>query len=272
MSHTPAPWKQTDRFINEDDGEIIVYGADEDCVLSMMCTHIDSKALEKKRANARRIVACVNACENISTEDIEGGVIGRREKFFFDYGDIMAELQTLKDVNELLRFENERMQAELAQKGLDRSKEHSEWILGKWNEDAKVFDATRKTDAEKARMLLGKLEYVEQPAPDPKLKYATWDSLDKSMNFQAYDMDGWLVAYEKRPWLDGRTYEWRFSSGKFTVLYDEPNDGEIPNWQQTLIERPTEQDGPTEQDPSDLAHDHNAITYGADGPSEYDPS
>jgi len=31
-------------------------------------------------------------------------------------------------------------------------------------------------------------------------------------------------------------------------------------------------DGPIEQDPCDLAHDYEAMQYGSDAPTEYDPS
>lgn len=89
------------------------------------------------------------------------------------------------------------------------------------------------------------------PAPDPKLKYAPWDELDQSMNFQAYDMDGWLIAYELRPWVGSCSVEWRAEGGMFTVLFDKPQDLKAVNWKQTLIERPSDQDGPTEPDPSD---------------------
>lgn len=104
------------------------------------------------------------------------------------------------------------------------------------------------------------------------LKYAPWSELDPKYKFQAYDSDGWLIAYECRPWIDECSIEWRFSSGAFIILYDDPQDLKVDNWKETLIERQTDQDGPTEPDPCDLAHDHNAITYGADDPTEYDPS
>lgn len=32
------------------------------------------------------------------------------------------------------------------------------------------------------------------------------------------------------------------------------------------------EEGPQEQDPCDLAHDYEEMTYGSDAPSEYDPS
>ena len=110
------------------------------------------------------------------------------------------------------------------------------------------------------------------PAPDPKLKYANWESLDPSMNFQAYDRDGWLLAYEKRPVVCLKSEQWLPDGEYEGGQWIEQGDGPIKNWQQTLIERPADQDGPTEPDPSELAHDHNEITYGADDPTEYDPS
>ena len=104
------------------------------------------------------------------------------------------------------------------------------------------------------------------------LYYVPWDELHSSIQFQAYDRDGRLFAYEEHPILSLKSEQWMPDGEYQGGIGLKKSKVPIPNWQQTLIERPTEQDGPTEQDPSDLAHDHNAITYGADAPSEYDPS
>jgi hypothetical protein len=72
MDHTPEPWK-TDAYLivaevpsGRPGGEVIV-----------QCTPTVSRvrSLEQDKANARRIVAAVNACVGISTEALEDGVI-----------------------------------------------------------------------------------------------------------------------------------------------------------------------------------------------------
>jgi len=62
--HSPEPWASVIEFdrvaIRDQDGRKIVgemYGRDED------------------EANARRAVACVNACRGIPTESLEGGIV-----------------------------------------------------------------------------------------------------------------------------------------------------------------------------------------------------
>mgnify|MGYP001260951824 CR=1 FL=1 len=175
-------------------------------------------ALAFSETDARRIVACVNACEGFTTEELENGVI--------------EELSSAK-----LVFLSDRSPA--------------------------LFIGT-PTGIEDIDAVP---EVVE-----PKLKYASWDELDKQWNFQAYDESGYLCAYECRPDIGLRVNEWVPSSGAFRCLPYKLEDGPISNWQQTLIERPADQDGPTERDPSELAQDYNEITYGADAPSEYDPS
>lgn len=240
MSHTPAPWKIG---YNDGSGPEYITGAEPTgkAVLTLRwgcgcCKEsvdtFDEMSTEEQ-ANARRIVALINECENISTEDIEGGVISSWAKTVTEHQETLLELQTLKAVNDLLKFENERMMAELSKNIVSDS---------------------------------------EQTALDPKLKYAPWESLDTQFKFQAYDSDGWLCSYENKPTVNLSAGAWQTDGNYDPTNWQIPVLGPIPNWQQTLIERPTDQDCPTEPDPSDLAHDHNEITYGADNPTEYDPS
>ena len=72
ISHTKAPW--------EDNGNGLIYGQvsgdeDEAPFVADVCHHPDNYT-EQEKANARRIVAAVNACEGLSTEALEQGVIG----------------------------------------------------------------------------------------------------------------------------------------------------------------------------------------------------
>ena len=59
--HTPGPWKASFTKLSEVQAE---NGA-----LIARCNKLNS--LTNLQANARRIVACVNACEGISTENLE---------------------------------------------------------------------------------------------------------------------------------------------------------------------------------------------------------
>ena len=62
--HTPEPWQ-----VFEDDPRAIV--TKENPMLSLLSVGEDGLAIMYEEADARRIVACVNACEGISTEYLE---------------------------------------------------------------------------------------------------------------------------------------------------------------------------------------------------------
>lgn len=66
MSHTPEPWKQ-----HEEDPRAIV--AANDPHMSLLTVGDDGMALIYGEEDARRIVACVNACAGIETPDLEVG-------------------------------------------------------------------------------------------------------------------------------------------------------------------------------------------------------
>lgn len=61
-THTPEPWRY------ENDGESVLLYADGEYVGEADCRHAD---IETDEINARRIVACVNACQGVSTEVLE---------------------------------------------------------------------------------------------------------------------------------------------------------------------------------------------------------
>ncbi|HWG41177.1 MAG TPA: hypothetical protein VN688_00205 [Gemmataceae bacterium] len=71
-THAPEPW--------EHHGNCLIYGQcsgdddDEGPFVADVCNH-PNVYTEQERANARRIVAAVNACEGINTEALERGVI-----------------------------------------------------------------------------------------------------------------------------------------------------------------------------------------------------
>lgn len=76
--HTPEPWRVgTNGF-----SSIGIFANDSDDVpLVSTCSNSTPKGMERARngqseANARRIVACVNACVGMSTEMIERGATG----------------------------------------------------------------------------------------------------------------------------------------------------------------------------------------------------
>ena len=62
MKHTKEPWEYRNATR--------VYGSDGEEVLQMEFTHIG-----KARMDARRIVACVNACAGITNEALENGIV-----------------------------------------------------------------------------------------------------------------------------------------------------------------------------------------------------
>ena len=65
--HTPEPWQ-----VFEDDPRAIV--TKENPMLSLLSVGEDGLAIMYEEADARRIVACVNACAGISTENLEDNV------------------------------------------------------------------------------------------------------------------------------------------------------------------------------------------------------
>lgn len=87
MSHTKEPW-----YTSDEGGNFRVMAADENggYTLADMCS-------DDQEANARRIVACVNACEGIDTESLERGVS--------DWSVFMRELKAQRD--ELLEVAQE---------------------------------------------------------------------------------------------------------------------------------------------------------------------
>jgi hypothetical protein len=66
MNHTPEPWELSENGLS-------IFGPPPD-EWGITWLHLYSGggiSDEEQRANARRIVACVNACKGISTEELE---------------------------------------------------------------------------------------------------------------------------------------------------------------------------------------------------------
>lgn len=80
-AHTPEPWTL------EGDDELWVSGPDrQEPVICDMVPRDEGSFTGEDEANARRIVAAVNACTGISTEALERGLIA----LLVEYGETMV--------------------------------------------------------------------------------------------------------------------------------------------------------------------------------------
>ncbi len=70
--HTPEPWKHNGKWRIVAD-----LCGPQQMVIDTGCNK--ATRTERNRANARRIVACVNACEGVSTQRLEGGLLSLDE-------------------------------------------------------------------------------------------------------------------------------------------------------------------------------------------------
>ena len=74
MAHTQAPWE----YDNPDENGIAVVGVGLDNLPDgFSIAEVCSGESDQTLADARRIVACVNACEGIPTESLERGTLAR---------------------------------------------------------------------------------------------------------------------------------------------------------------------------------------------------
>ena len=76
MTHTPEPWEQ-------DTNDFFAVTADKDGLL-VAETEIHDRTDEECYANARRIVAAVNACEGIATDALQQGVVSDLREALID--------------------------------------------------------------------------------------------------------------------------------------------------------------------------------------------
>lgn len=82
-NHTPEPWSVSEEsFDNDGIKESVIRGMDGRAAIAVTLD-FGANNPSMREANARRIVACVNACAGISTTSLEGevGVIESVTKF-----------------------------------------------------------------------------------------------------------------------------------------------------------------------------------------------
>ena len=71
-THTPGPWRITGQSCRDYEGAEIGTG---NKTVAVILTADAVEVTQEERANSRRIVAAVNACQGISTEALERGVV-----------------------------------------------------------------------------------------------------------------------------------------------------------------------------------------------------
>ena len=80
--HTPEPWRIIDQSCRDYEGAEIGTG---NKTVAVILTADAVEVAEEERTNARRIVAVINACQGISTEALEQGIVA----------ELLANLKTL---------------------------------------------------------------------------------------------------------------------------------------------------------------------------------
>ena len=114
--HTPAPWKvvdEKDRTIDTTEDSHIGKLVRRRSLLSVFLGR-DEGIPETLRANARRIVACVNFCEGVSTADLEES-LERGDTLTNEDEAIVALLNEVGKERNDLRDENERLKERVAE-------------------------------------------------------------------------------------------------------------------------------------------------------------
>jgi hypothetical protein len=104
QKHTQEPWQ----YIGEEDGDFVIFsrGIEEEFVLNIGKSFITPVAVtddpknevvgfDADKANARRIVACVNALWGIGTETLERYVMGGGKMMVHRFAALEAERDTL---------------------------------------------------------------------------------------------------------------------------------------------------------------------------------
>lgn len=116
MEHTPTPWKVNTNAeyafaatITDENGGVLI------AKTSGLDTFHDNQNCDEENANARRIVACVNACDGISTEMLEIGngiwrkSIEQAEKTDAEFRALMEENARLRDALKEIADDTESM-------------------------------------------------------------------------------------------------------------------------------------------------------------------
>jgi hypothetical protein len=88
IKHAPEPWKMTDA----DDTDVCIFAANDNWLANVGINVFNGSIADEHlqflfdmdKANARRVVACVNACEGVTNEVLElfelGKVISQRDE------------------------------------------------------------------------------------------------------------------------------------------------------------------------------------------------
>lgn len=109
QKHTPEPWKTGAGYEQQEPG-VYIYGGDG--------LIVSSEDTEITEANARRIVACVNACAGISTEQLEMDISVGGEKSIYESQEakvqelIQQKNILLEAVKGIVNFHNEHCEDE----------------------------------------------------------------------------------------------------------------------------------------------------------------
>lgn len=92
--HTSEPWSQRDQYVRAPaKGKLTPH-------IAQICCGNTARPTEQELANARRIVACVNACAGIPTEALETGVISDAAAYI---DDALHSLERLPNVEGAFR-------------------------------------------------------------------------------------------------------------------------------------------------------------------------
>jgi hypothetical protein len=96
--HTPEPW-----WI-DDDGFIAAGAADSYCTVADPHCRPTAGYGDENEANARRIVAAVNACQGLATEALEHGVVAELRQVLAEFLDAAIDGVTSEFDDERLRL------------------------------------------------------------------------------------------------------------------------------------------------------------------------
>lgn len=100
IEHTPEPWISLEVKGLSWEHDFIAIGADDYAIARLLLPLYRNKNVDgsddvisqRQWANARRIVACVNACKGIATEALEAEGIGSMKPLAEDYVRLLAAL------------------------------------------------------------------------------------------------------------------------------------------------------------------------------------
>lgn len=92
--HTPEPWRITGQSCRDYEGAEIGTG---NKTIAVILTADAVEVTEEERANARRIVAAVNACKGLGTEALERGVIAEFRHILSELLDAASDLDAAID-------------------------------------------------------------------------------------------------------------------------------------------------------------------------------